>query len=112
MKLEQKKITRQKILLMVFVRISTRGNKTYQYYAMEALKFLRKLHTLMEWHVYINLSRKMQTLEKGAALMLQWCQPDVNLSWEKFAGKLDEIAEEVVIFVLFHDCIVIVIVCA
>lgn len=53
------------------------GNKTVQYYAMAALRILRKLHLTKEW----------QLLEKCTALIIQWCRPNANASWDKFAKK-------------------------
>lgn len=80
------------IIVVVFVINNTPGSETLKFYAREALRFLRKLHLSKEWE---SISQKQRTLEKCVALILQWCKPNADLSWKKFANKIDKKAEEV-----------------
>lgn len=66
-----------------------------QYYAIKVLRYLRQLHLTEEWGLFMALPQKLQTLEKGAVFVAQWCQPNVDVSLKDIANKLDDLAEKV-----------------
>lgn len=89
----------------IFYITSTPGNRTLQYYAMNALTVLRKLHLSKEWKTF---KPKEQTLEKWLAFIVQWCTPNVDMHWEKIATTFDGIAAQVTLEILFNFKILII----
>ncbi|KAG5871872.1 hypothetical protein JTB14_033878 [Gonioctena quinquepunctata] len=77
------------------VPLNTSGNKTLQYYASKVLRYIRQLHLSKVWKNYISLPESRQILEIGATFVAQWCQPNMEITFEDITHKLDQIAEEV-----------------
>ncbi|XP_023014893.1 F-box only protein 21 [Leptinotarsa decemlineata] len=77
------------------VPLNTPGNKTLQYYASKVLRYIRQLHLSKVWKDYISLPESRQVLEIGAVFVAQWCQPNVEITFEDITQKLDKIADEV-----------------
>lgn len=66
------------------------------------LRYLRQLHLTKEWAVFMALPQKLQTLEKGAVFVAQWCQANVDVSWRDIARQLDDLAEQVYLFLFCY----------
>lgn len=73
------------------IPLSTPGNKTNQYYALKALRHVRQKYLSLEWEKYKRLPAKEQMLEKGAILISQWCQPQVEISYMEICNKFRNI---------------------
>ncbi|XP_075221049.1 F-box only protein 21-like [Lycorma delicatula] len=71
-------------------------NLTTKYYAEKVLRFIRQLVLTDEWQQLKLLPLKEQTLEKGAVIVAQWCQPTIDVTHENISKALDEIADIVV----------------
>lgn len=66
---------------------------TYKYYATKALRYIRQQYLKKEWCDYMSLPREEQILERGAVLIAQWCQPNVNVTLDDVSKRLDQIAD-------------------
>jgi hypothetical protein len=74
------------------VPINTPGNKTLQYYAYKVLRYIKQLHLTEVWTDYVSLPPEKQILERGAAFVAQWCQPEIDITGDDIASTLDIVA--------------------
>ncbi|XP_064651633.1 F-box only protein 21-like [Lineus longissimus] len=68
---------------------------TVKYYAKKAIRFFQPLHLKNEWKTFLALPIHEQTLEKGAVLIAQWCQPTADIVLEDIVSQIDAISDRV-----------------
>lgn len=66
-----------------------------QYYSRKVLRFIRQVHLSQVWKEYMSQPSHLQTLEIGATIVAQWCQPTIEISCDSISDALDALAEQV-----------------
>ncbi|XP_013421720.1 F-box only protein 21 [Lingula anatina] len=70
-------------------------NLTEKYYAEKVLRFIQQQRLKKEWGNFLSQPPSRQSLEKGAVLLAQWCQPTVDITINGVSDQLDVIATKV-----------------
>ncbi|XP_022254162.1 F-box only protein 21-like isoform X1 [Limulus polyphemus] len=67
-------------------------NLTEKYYAEKILRYVGRQYLEKRWLEYLALPNEKQTLEKGAILFAQWCNPTTNIQ-EDVTSQLDHLSQ-------------------
>ncbi|CAN8027882.1 unnamed protein product [Ixodes persulcatus] len=75
---------------------------TLKYYARRVQCFVRHEHLKRRWEAYLGAEDGDPSLEEGALLLSQWCQPLGQVAREAVGARLDDLARRVRALVAFR----------
>uniref|UniRef100_A0A1B6E1X2 Hemimethylated DNA-binding domain-containing protein n=1 Tax=Clastoptera arizonana TaxID=38151 RepID=A0A1B6E1X2_9HEMI len=68
-------------------------NLTTKFYANKVLSCLRHIEVSKKWEKFKNDPPEKQILERGAVIIAQWCQADLEITDELISNQLDYIVD-------------------
>ncbi|XP_076108140.1 F-box only protein 21-like [Mytilus galloprovincialis] len=71
-------------------------NLTRKFYATKVIRHITLKHLTTKWKEHIQLPVDHQSLETGAVMLAQWCQPSLSITENEISDQLDVIAAKVI----------------
>ncbi|KAK6190846.1 hypothetical protein SNE40_002623 [Patella caerulea] len=68
-------------------------NLTMKYYSVKILRHIQQLHLSQRWREFLELPPQQHSLETGASLIAQWCQPTEIVTENTISQQIDQIVK-------------------